>query len=267
MKAFVIMVFCVVLGACKQDSKTTDNTAPVLNGIGNKELAVGDTLSLVLQATDADGDELRYTSDGTVGPDKDPYAQTTPAVFDSSAAKFEWTPTSTELGDYSLQFTVTDSTGQPLSASETISISVMTTSDYGGALYAKYCVTCHGVDGTGGGANIRGKTAVAISTALQNVIVMQPLQDVLNTHDIEHLAERLAHMPHILYELSLACVACHDGAPLAGKSIGHARTTDHCAACHTLDTWRVLKMDHTQLDLPRTCADCHSSPNTAGFVG
>ncbi|MBI3774007.1 MAG: hypothetical protein HY273_00365 [Gammaproteobacteria bacterium] len=262
MQTILLLVLSLVLTACEQATQTTGNSALQLTRIGNKEVAAGDSFSLLVQATDSDGNALHYTSDGSIGPGKNPYAQTTPAIFDLSAARFEWTPTSAELGDYSVQFTVTNSTVPPLSSSETISITVMTTTAYGRAMY------------------------------------MQSLQESLSARDLEHIAEYLMNLPHIQYELSLGCVICHDGALNRGKSgihpltselcgachtlnawlplakfdhtqtsaactschntsLGHPSTTDQCAACHTLDTWQVLKVDHNQITGP--CSECHHS--------
>lgn len=257
MQTFAIIVLGLVLAGCEPEN----NSAPLLNSIGSQSIAVGDSFSLTLQATDANGDALHYASDGTVGPGKNPYLQTTPAVFDISTATFQWTPTTTELGDYSLQFTVTDAAGRPLSARETISITVLTTNDYGYALYTQHCATCHAVDGTGGsGPNIRGKDAAAISTALLAVSSMSSLQAMLSTRDVEHIAEYIENFAHIQFDAAVACSACHDKA-LVQSRINHSFVSDQCAACHTVDAWQPLLLSgemHKQLIPGTKCSDCHS---------
>lgn len=299
MKKLVMITLGLLLTACKHDSKTADDTASVSDNLDTIVIAAGDTFGFTLQATDSSGNALFYISDGSVGPGKNPYTQTHPATFDSRTGKFEWTPTSMELGDYSVQFTAGNSDAQALADNNNLlAITIRTGTDYGHAKYAQHCATCHGADGTGDGApTIRGKTAAEIAGALQSVSVMQPLQETLSARDIEHLAEHLANLPHIQYELPLGCIHCHDGIQVSGKSathimttdlcaachalgawlpkmdhvqtvgtcadchnttIAHARTTDQCAACHATDTWHVLKMDHTQLIQPISCPDCHS---------
>ncbi len=88
------------------------NHLPVLTPIGNKSVAENANLSFTVSATDADGDTLVYST--SVLPSG--------ASFNSETKIFNWTPASSQTGNYSVTFTVSDSNGG--SASETIVISV-----------------------------------------------------------------------------------------------------------------------------------------------
>ncbi len=77
---------------------TNVNRAPVLDPIGNKDVAEGNLLQFTVSATDPDGDALTYA------------AMNIPSgsVFDPSSRTFSWTPTNSQSGSYTLNFTVTD---------------------------------------------------------------------------------------------------------------------------------------------------------------
>lgn len=256
MKTFMMIALGLALIACEQNSNTSNDTTSILDHLDEIGIAAGDIYNLTLPAPDNSGNALVYTSDGGIGPGKNPYAQTHPAAFDTNTGKFAWAPTSMELGEYTVQFTIKDSAAQTLTG-KLLAITVMTGTDYGRAMYAQWCAACHGSEGTGdSAANIRGKTNIEIASAIQSVSVMQTLQESLSARDIEHLAEHLANLPHIQYELSLGCINCHDGNQARGKSATHIMTTDLCAACHTLGTW-LPKMDHIQA--VGTCANCHNT--------
>ncbi|HEY40913.1 MAG TPA: hypothetical protein G4O18_03535 [Dehalococcoidia bacterium] len=76
-----------------------DNSAPVLNAIGNKSVGVGQTLQFTISATDADGDTLTYSATGLP----------TGATFTPATRTFSWTPTSSQVGTYpNIRFTVSD---------------------------------------------------------------------------------------------------------------------------------------------------------------
>jgi len=85
---------------------------PVLQAIGNKSVMLGDTVSFIAQATDADGDSISYSiADSPVG-----------AYFGTASGEFNWTPTPGQAGTYSVTVTATDSTGK--SDPETFQITV-----------------------------------------------------------------------------------------------------------------------------------------------
>jgi hypothetical protein len=90
------------------------NDPPILSQIGNKEIAEGQLIQILLSATDPDGDTLFYTaSDLPTG-----------STFDASTEAFSWTPDYAQAGSYRVLFTVTDN-GTPLASdSETITITV-----------------------------------------------------------------------------------------------------------------------------------------------
>jgi Concanavalin A-like lectin/glucanases superfamily/Putative Ig domain/Cellulase (glycosyl hydrolase family 5) len=88
------------------------NQPPVLAFIGPQTIPAGDTLGLILSASDANGDALTYYS-ATPLPSG--------AELDAANGAFTWTPQAKQVGSYALTFGVTD--GQ-LSDSETVSITV-----------------------------------------------------------------------------------------------------------------------------------------------
>ncbi len=86
--------------------------SPILNTIGNRTVSVGEELTIVLSATDADGGVLAYAANPLPpGANFDPYTQT-----------FHWTPSAGQEGGYPVTFRVTDLVG--LSDSETMTIVV-----------------------------------------------------------------------------------------------------------------------------------------------
>jgi hypothetical protein len=90
------------------------NDPPALTPIGNKTINEGELLGFTITATDPDGDTLAYSAGNLP----------TGATFDSGTGKFSWTPDYTQAGNYNVLFTVTDNGTPPLSASETITITV-----------------------------------------------------------------------------------------------------------------------------------------------
>jgi hypothetical protein len=87
---------------------------PVLDPIGNKTVDEGQLLEFVITATDRDGDLLSYSASNLP----------TGAAFDPLNQTFTWTPDYTQAENYNVLFTVTDNGTPPMSASETITITV-----------------------------------------------------------------------------------------------------------------------------------------------
>jgi len=88
------------------------NNPPVLSAIGNKAISVDYTLSFAVSATDPDpATTLTY------------YASPLPtgASFNSATRKFTWTPVYSQIGNYTITFSVSDGLA---SDSETINIKV-----------------------------------------------------------------------------------------------------------------------------------------------
>ena len=93
------------------------NRAPVLAPIGDRTVSVGETLTLQLSASDADGDTLNFgVTDLPAGASLDDHGDGT--------ATFSWTPDSSQLGSVSIGFDVTDSGTPPLGDSERVTITV-----------------------------------------------------------------------------------------------------------------------------------------------
>ena len=75
------------------------NREPVLSSISSRQVAEGERLQLVVSATDADGDRLRYSmADAPSGA----------TLLDST---FSWTPTYEQAGTYRVTFSVSDGRG------------------------------------------------------------------------------------------------------------------------------------------------------------
>ncbi|MDD4954221.1 MAG: putative Ig domain-containing protein, partial [Candidatus Omnitrophica bacterium] len=77
---------------------TGTNNPPVLNPIGNKTVTEGNILEFTITATDPDGDTLIYTAVDL------PYN----ASVNPGSGLFSWTPTSSQVGDRTITFRVSD---------------------------------------------------------------------------------------------------------------------------------------------------------------
>lgn len=90
------------------------NAPPVFTPLGNQRVDEGEELVFVVVATDPDGDSLTYThGDLPEG-----------AGFDPDSQTFFWTPGFEAAGNYSVEFTATDSGEPPLSATLVVPIAV-----------------------------------------------------------------------------------------------------------------------------------------------
>ena len=87
------------------------NRAPVLRGIGNKSVRVGQTLRFTLSASDPDGDNLTYSASSLASG----------ATFNPATRLFSWKPKSNQVGTDRVTFRVTDGFAAD---SETITITV-----------------------------------------------------------------------------------------------------------------------------------------------
>ncbi|WMW25860.1 PGF-pre-PGF domain-containing protein [Methanolobus sediminis] len=95
---------------------TDSNMPPKLNSISAQEVAVNNTLDFSLSVSDDDeGETFSYKA----------LDLPSTASFDESTGVFEWTPSSEDIGDYSVSFYVSDSSQEDY---ETVSITVTETS-------------------------------------------------------------------------------------------------------------------------------------------
>lgn len=97
--------------------------APDLHGLSDQVAAVGQELVIELDGTDADGDALTYSVHADISLDDNATMTKTPA----GAGLFRWTPTSTDVGVHTLDFTVSDGDNET-----TVSISVDVRATSGG---------------------------------------------------------------------------------------------------------------------------------------
>ncbi len=72
------------------------NHAPILNSIGSKEVNLGNTISISLTATDAEGDPLTYST------------STLPSGATLTGSTFSWTPGAGQVGNFPVTITVSD---------------------------------------------------------------------------------------------------------------------------------------------------------------
>ncbi|UCD49845.1 MAG: right-handed parallel beta-helix repeat-containing protein [Phycisphaerales bacterium] len=94
---------------CFETGTGSANQAPSLDPIADRQIAAGQTLTLAITGTDADGDSLSFSASGL------------PSGATFADATLAWTPTDGQVGTYHLAFEVTD--GQ-FYDSETITITV-----------------------------------------------------------------------------------------------------------------------------------------------
>ncbi|NPE30365.1 hypothetical protein HNV12_20895, partial [Methanococcoides sp. SA1] len=101
--------------------KVNENKAPVLSSIGDKSVNENDPLTFTITANDVNsGDILTYTSDNLP----------TGATLNDSTGVFSWTPSGSQSGVYSVNFTVSDGN---LTDSEMINITVNNVKTGGGS--------------------------------------------------------------------------------------------------------------------------------------
>ncbi|WP_340820500.1 PGF-pre-PGF domain-containing protein [Methanolobus sp. WCC4] len=95
---------------------TDSNMPPKINSISPMEVAINNTLDFSLSVSDEDvSDTFSYKA----------LDLPSNASFDESSGSFEWTPSSDDIGDYSVSFYVSDSSHEDY---ETVSITVTETS-------------------------------------------------------------------------------------------------------------------------------------------
>lgn len=95
---------------------TNVNRAPVLTAIGTQSVTEGDSVNLVVSATDPDGNDLTYTAGNL--PEG--------AVFTASTRSFSWIPGNDQSGSYQVVFRVSDG---DLTDSETVTFNVANGND------------------------------------------------------------------------------------------------------------------------------------------
>ncbi|MBT5873663.1 MAG: tandem-95 repeat protein, partial [Candidatus Latescibacteria bacterium] len=89
---------------------SSSNSGPILASVGSKSVVAGSSLSIILSASDVDGDALSYSVSGN------------PAGSSLSGTTFSWTPESGDVGTHNVTFSVSDGNGG--SDSEVVQITV-----------------------------------------------------------------------------------------------------------------------------------------------
>jgi len=196
-RCMCLLPLAMLLSACGSSDtpltlQSVDDVS--LAGIGDQQVVFNETLTISLKAATPTGVDSDYSSNGTVGPHSNPYSVSgNPAVFDTVAGIFTWTPGAGEAGKYSVQFTVTTQEAEARSASEAVTITVWS---LGEKLYTEHCAECHGADGAGTLASqnrsIQGATAAQIQIAFSNVTDMNQFIGDFSSMEIQAIAEYLA---------------------------------------------------------------------------
>lgn len=265
-RSLIWIFFTLAVLGCRHDSdseQSEQNVSPLLNTIPEQSVVTGKTLTIRLR-DDTGAVNVVFTTDGTVGPNKNPYAEQTPATFDAGQGIFAWTPTDAEAGDYSVQFTATDETSSPTSVNQTVSITVYTPAQFGMRLFGERCAACHGEDATGLSAkSILLKSRDDIALALDTVPEMAPLKAALTDEEIDWIGLGLAALrarlaEHAGVDPAATCESCHDGAKASGKNSPHIPTTSDCGLCHLPAAWVPTDFDHSSVS--GACIACHWNP-------
>jgi len=127
--------------------------APSINVVGPQSVTAGGTLSFSVIANDPNGFNVTLSTDGTIGPNNNPYPAG--ASFNTNNGAFTWNTDAMDVGNYSVQFTATNDAAPPLSTSTNVVISVLAVSvTTGEDLYNQHCRSCHGTGGVGGSATL-----------------------------------------------------------------------------------------------------------------
>lgn len=263
MKQVLVCVLVAVLSACLDQSRN-DDTTPSLLPIGSQRVVAGETLQFTVNggAIAISG----FSSDGTTGPENNPYTQSVPAEFDVATATFTWTPSDAEAGVYSVQFKYTYPDEPTRTVTETVMITVIAAHKFGGELFARLCVDCHGAEASGGSArSILKATAEDIEQALSSVTEMRSLSSELPLKDARYIAQHLEYLltqarAHLGVDASTECFQCHNDFNATGKSALHLPTSDLCGVCHQITAWNpvvLLGFMHRELITPMDCTICH----------
>ncbi len=107
MKRLALPLLAVLaLGSCKEE-----NQAPVVAPIESQGVAVGDTLTFTVFATDRDGDALTYAFEAPGVPGVESSASIS-ASPDGSGGAFSFTPTDEQVGTHIFEFVISDGSNE-----------------------------------------------------------------------------------------------------------------------------------------------------------
>lgn len=102
-------------GTALENGGGSPGTPPTVNPIGPRAVIVGQTLEVLVTATEPDGDPVTFACDTAVNPAR--------WSFDTQTGAFAFTPATNELGAVQFTFTATDKDGT--SAPEVMDVSVL----------------------------------------------------------------------------------------------------------------------------------------------
>lgn len=168
---FFLLILVLLLTACGNtqmddgDSNPDPNT-PYFDPIGSPSVTAGEMLNFTVNAHDPNNLNIILTSDGTLGPNLNPF--TAGASFNATSGSFSWSTDANDVGTYNVQFTATNDAVPPVAATVNITLRVLAmTNTSGENLYVQYCQSCHGVNGAGGSAfTVRCSSEASIREAL-----------------------------------------------------------------------------------------------------
>jgi mono/diheme cytochrome c family protein len=122
-----LLLIATLLTACGTESGDGDNNpnpgAPFFDPIGTQSVAAGVTISFTVIATDPNNMNITLSADGTVGPNNNPFAAG--ANFNPGNGNFTWDTDATDVGNYSVRFTVTNDAMPAQSTSMNVTIQVV----------------------------------------------------------------------------------------------------------------------------------------------
>ena len=113
----------LLLSGCGEGEDNPNQDAPYFDSIGTQSVVAGQTLSFTVTANDPNNMNITLSADGTAGPNDDPFASG--ANFDPGNGSFVWDTDATDVGNYSVQFTVTNDAMPVQSTSITVTIQVV----------------------------------------------------------------------------------------------------------------------------------------------
>ncbi|MBK0403437.1 T9SS type A sorting domain-containing protein [Adhaeribacter sp. BT258] len=101
----------------------TTNHAPVLGNLNAQTVREGQNLQFAVNATEPDGNQATLRASGLPMSMGAAFAQTT--TGNAPNGTFTWTPPAGSAGTYSVQFVATDNVNPPLSAQQTVMVTVL----------------------------------------------------------------------------------------------------------------------------------------------
>jgi hypothetical protein len=157
---------------------TDANMPPKINSINPLKVAVNTTLEFSLSVSDDEKDALTYMA----------LDLPSDANFDDSKALFEWTPSSSQIGDYSVSFHVSDASFEDY---ETVSITVVNESSSSGD------TTSSSSSGSGGGGGSQNTGEKYENIDLKDYSIKSVMRDVETIFEFDEPANNIVSISFV----------------------------------------------------------------------